>query len=632
MPSVLIADDHAPTRELLVEKLGADGYEVRPATDASTGFEHFAHDRPDIVLVALALPTGDGPHLAERIRASDQGTRIPMIVYDAAHLGRAKGIQAILDLGANAYLPDPTKYPELRARIEQLLRALPAPEVTKGPREGGEAPEPVAAQGDVEQGVLAGALVDAFHARFTGVLVLDEGHAQRTIHLLEGLPTAYRSSMRSESLSRWLVERGDLEDAAYGEVLEVMAHDGLSETGALVATGALEAGAPVYDLLKAHAQEMILRAFGLKRGRYRLVEGRERALEAPALELPGLSMVLAGARRHYPVSFLRKAMEGRMDAFPYRVQAFGDLLSDLGLAPSELAFALKITGDKPTRDLVTGAGAGMKEALLLLWYLSRVEVVRFDETAHESEDAHVYETATSSARKKKPLPPDIDAALRDEAVGILTSSYFGALGLDIAADVEDVERAFHEAATRFHPETYEAYDVSGIADLLQTVLDKVNAAYRVLCGEEKRRAYLSFLLSRHETTRRKAPIEIDAEIAMRRGTRFLDAGDMPSAQGAFEQAISLNPREPEFYCHLAFTRLRAERGPLKDRVREAKKLIKKALSLEPELEHAEVIMGLIEQADGDRSAARKRFLKVLKKSPDNALAKAALKRLDHVPG
>ncbi len=44
-------------------------------------------------------------------------------------------------------------------------------------------------------------------------------------------------------------------------------------------------------------------------------------------------------------------------------------------------------------------------------------------------------------RKRKPLPAETEASLRDGAVKIITSSYFRCLGLDIAADSEAVERA-----------------------------------------------------------------------------------------------------------------------------------------------------------------------------------------------
>ena len=49
---------------------------------------------------------------------------------------------------------------------------------------------------------------------------------------------------------------------------------------------------------------------------------------------------------------------------------------------------------------------------------------------------------------------------------IVTGSYFQVLGLDIAADSEAVEKAYHEVAIRFHPDTYAEWDLSEIADVL----------------------------------------------------------------------------------------------------------------------------------------------------------------------
>ncbi len=640
MASLLIADDHAPTRELLTERLGQEGYEVQGAADADTAFEHFAHARPDLVLVSLALPTGDAPHLARRIRDTEAGAPVPVVVYDAAHLGKARGIQAILELKANAYLPDPTVHAELRDRIQRLIHAQASARPAAGtpPRAGrppsvppGTAPanEEVAASGELAAGVLADVLVDAWHMRFSGVLTLEDGDAHRALHLLDGVPTALRSSVRAESLGRFLQDRGDLDEAGYRATLEVMAEGGVSEAGALVATGAIEAGDALYAALADHAAAGIRRAFSLRRGRYRLVPGRRRAQEAPALEIGGLSLVLAGARQAYPVAFFQKALEPRMDAFPYRLAAFGEHLGELGLEPGELAFAMKITGEATTRDLVTGAGAKMKDALCVLWYLARVEVVRFAEAAHQSEDRRVYRTA-EAARKKKPLPPELDAELREAALKVLTSSYFGALDLDIAATVDDVERAYHEKVLFLHADAHDAYDVSPIEDLLQTVVDRLNAAYRVLSVAEKRKAYLSYLLSRQSLASRHGPVEVDAEIALRRGTKLMATRDYAGAELAFREAVSLNPREPQYYCHLAFAQFKNGHGPAEVRAKEPRKLLRKALTQAPDLEVAQVLLGILEQEVGDRPAARKHFLRVLKQNPESQTARAALQRLDRV--
>ncbi|MHB8878305.1 MAG: tetratricopeptide repeat protein, partial [Myxococcaceae bacterium] len=229
-------------------------------------------------------------------------------------------------------------------------------------------------------------------------------------------------------------------------------------------------------------------------------------------------------------------------------------------------------------------------------------------------------------RKRKSLPAETLAELRDAAVKIITSSYFRMLGLDISADSEAVERAYHEVATRFHADSYADFDTSEIKDLLDSVQDKLSASYRVLSVEEKRKAYLQYLLSRLDVPR-SASLNVDAEINLKRGEAALKRGDPRSAMGAFEEAVSLNPREPEYYCYLAWATYLAAKGEPKDRAKAAQKLLRKALGLNPYLERATIISAIIDGESGDTAGARKRLLKVLEMNPSSKLAKAALRKV-----
>jgi tetratricopeptide (TPR) repeat protein len=212
-------------------------------------------------------------------------------------------------------------------------------------------------------------------------------------------------------------------------------------------------------------------------------------------------------------------------------------------------------------------------------------------------------------------------------VKIITSSYFHSLGLDIAADMEAVERAYHETGMKFHPDNYAEYDLSDLRDLLDSVQEKLSASYRVLSLEEKRKAYLQYLVGKLEVGGRVNAINVEAEVLIRRGESYLRKKDYRMALQLFEEAVALNPREPEFYSYLAWATYHAALGPLKDRAKEAQKVLKKALSLSPYLERAQIILAIIDNDLEDATSARKRLLKVLELNPNSKLAKAALRKV-----
>ena len=79
---VLVVDDDASIRELLVTALGDDGYEVVPATNGEDALAVCARWRPDVIVLDLMMPVMDGWTFAKRLREHDD---IPIVVLSAAN-------------------------------------------------------------------------------------------------------------------------------------------------------------------------------------------------------------------------------------------------------------------------------------------------------------------------------------------------------------------------------------------------------------------------------------------------------------------------------------------------------------------------------------------------------------------
>ena len=179
---------------------------------------------------------------------------------------------------------------------------------------------------------------------------------------------------------------------------------------------------------------------------------------------------------------------------------------------------------------------------------------------------------------------------------------------------------------RFHLDSYAEYDASEMKDLLDSVQEKLSAAYRVLSQPDKRKAYLQYLVSRMDVGR-ATTVNVDAELMLRRGEAALKRKQYRTALIQFEEAVALNPQEPEYYSYLAWVTFLAGTGPREDRARAAQKVLRKALSLNPYLERAIIISAIIDSEMADASGARKKLLKVLELNPNSLLAKAALRKV-----
>lgn len=115
-PRILVVDDEPTILRTVRANLARHGFRVDTAANAQEALEH-SMARPDLILLDLGLPDGDGLELIRSIR--EQSTT-PIIVLSARGAEREK-VRA-LDLGADDYLTKPFGFDELYARIRVALR------------------------------------------------------------------------------------------------------------------------------------------------------------------------------------------------------------------------------------------------------------------------------------------------------------------------------------------------------------------------------------------------------------------------------------------------------------------------------------------------------------------------------
>ncbi|MBI2750349.1 MAG: response regulator [Burkholderiales bacterium] len=114
---VLVVEDDREIRALMQSSLTVEGFAVQTAVSLSEASALLRNDPPDVVLLDLGLPDGDGLELVRQIR---QSQALPIIIISARHQ-EAQKIQA-LDAGADDYLVKPFSVGELLARMRVALR------------------------------------------------------------------------------------------------------------------------------------------------------------------------------------------------------------------------------------------------------------------------------------------------------------------------------------------------------------------------------------------------------------------------------------------------------------------------------------------------------------------------------
>lgn len=121
MAKILLIEDEAPVREMLLDELTVQGHKVVEAANGEEGLKKFLELEPDLVLCDRAMPGMSGYDVLERIRgAHPQFEEVPFIFLTALTDARDKA--AVEHLRPAAYVEKPVDFDALTQQINLLLK------------------------------------------------------------------------------------------------------------------------------------------------------------------------------------------------------------------------------------------------------------------------------------------------------------------------------------------------------------------------------------------------------------------------------------------------------------------------------------------------------------------------------
>ena len=100
--AILIIEDDKFLRELMVQKLTKEGFDIIEAVDGEEGFKKVKSEKPGLVLLDLILPGIDGFGVLSKIKADSETAKIPVIIL--SNLGQREDVERGMSLGAVDYL------------------------------------------------------------------------------------------------------------------------------------------------------------------------------------------------------------------------------------------------------------------------------------------------------------------------------------------------------------------------------------------------------------------------------------------------------------------------------------------------------------------------------------------------
>ena len=115
---LLVEDDKNAVRAIAI-RLKSQGYGIAVAPDAIAAISTARKEKPDLIILDLGLPGGDGFAVMERLKSNCDLMLVPIIVVSARDpmMNEARALEA----GAEAFLQKPVDNAELLAALERAL-------------------------------------------------------------------------------------------------------------------------------------------------------------------------------------------------------------------------------------------------------------------------------------------------------------------------------------------------------------------------------------------------------------------------------------------------------------------------------------------------------------------------------
>jgi len=121
-PKILIVDDDPDMRKGLNLRLRANHYDTAYATDGVSAMAMAQKEQPDLIILDIGLPAGDGYVVLDRLQENAALSAIPVIVLTARDPQYNK--DRMLRAGATAFFQKPADNFELLGAIRSVLNPL----------------------------------------------------------------------------------------------------------------------------------------------------------------------------------------------------------------------------------------------------------------------------------------------------------------------------------------------------------------------------------------------------------------------------------------------------------------------------------------------------------------------------
>jgi CheY-like chemotaxis protein/tetratricopeptide (TPR) repeat protein len=634
---ILIAEDHQPLAESLLQLLRGRGYQAEHAADGVAALRAIATAPPDLLLLDLKLPGLHGIDLLKKLRQSPHTRDLPVIIVTGAYRGEQYR-QAAAALGIRHYLEKPFKAGDLLTAVSQLLPAA-IPPITPV-----ESPRPFAHH-----------LQAAFRSHFSGQLLLGWDEISRTIGFINGAPVSLHPGFAHRDFGDYLQAQGVISAKEYA----YFAGPGASRHEVLVQLGCLS-HAELLDARFAYLTQELEQAFAAPpaRASWQAVMLPE-TLQQVVIDVPQL--FYRGFHRH-PGRSADQLLATCLGKYPVPANAFYRHINFLSLDEEERRLLKHLDGHHTLADCLGDPAASAP----LLLTLTALDMLRFSEqpaepvgpadlplrtlfNAFEEEAVEIElplesfddlveaETAVAEALAPAPITTasaetvaatdDLAQSVRLIAKSLQGSNHYEVFGIKPAKFTIELLKERYFAITRqYGPDIL--MQLSGAdAALVEEILATVSNAYNTLSDVVKKERYDELLGADRIGLGHKGDDRFQAQVQAESGKVFIEMEEWENAEKALQEAVNFDPGNGDTLAHLAWTICRNPKNQASRAMQEkARQMLNRALTME-RTAPGFAFKGWLLLESGQDALAEAEFNKALKLDARSLLARRGLRAL-----
>ena len=682
---ILLVEDDRQLQHVLAEALHQAGFTVLAEHDGGWASQTFQSRPVDLVVLDGLLPRRNGFQLAEEIRHSGKGNKLPIIIISGVYkAGRSK--KDLEDsVGPLEWLDKPLEPSKLVATARRLL-GLEGPEEISEPSDPSSRKRRLSrarveaklkdlasladlaevksvesdsqvrfrgsalVKGSLRETPFTEVLAELHRWRATGALLVVREPVKKLVYLHEGAPVFVRSNLLAETLGQILVRERMITVAECEESLVRMAVSKRQQGTELIEMGCISPANLSYAL-QLQLETKLFDLFGWSEAAYQF---NPRGESPPALvnfDMSPARILLEGIKRSYDDLRVRAEL-GSVDAAVVRFSDDPlDRFQDMGLESEEAQLYGLIDGRRTVAQLLHQGSLHPDDARRLLLALKCAGMIQFGSQLAPLQVPQGAQRPAPLSRGSALPPPVSDLPVRAlaepellarqqverlaaRAQDLRRGTLFEVLAVAPGASEFEVRNAFAALAKESHPDRLGQEATQEARAFAEEIFAQLTLAHDTLIDRKRREEYELQLRSGVQRTDSEEVARIlSAERRFREGEILLAARDHAGARAAFEDAVRFYPDEAEFHACLGWATwlsLQPAHSP-SEAARAAQKLLDKALALNARIDRAYVFRGHIHKALGLFREAEAEFEKALLCNPACAEALQELRLARKAP-